>query len=373
MRFVVDDKIPFLKGVLEEKGVDVRYISAAKIAKEHLLDADGLIVRTRTNCNSALLDATNVKFIATATIGFDHIDTDYCSRNGIFWTNSPGCNSSSVAQYICSGILNWTSEQKIPPDSLTIGIVGIGNVGKKVAKIANTLGMKILLNDPPRERSEGGGDFVHLEKILHQADIISLHVPLQDEGPDKTFHLADEKFFCEIRKKALFINSSRGEVVDTAALKDALKRGKIVDAIIDVWENEPEIDGELLSLAKFATPHIAGYSTDGKANGTAMSVRAASGFFKLGLDDWFPRDILAPGNTEINLSGERAWDLVRDAVNFTYDIRRDDENLRNSQSEFEALRGAYPLRREFPTFSVTLKNKNAESILRKLEFQIKNK
>ncbi len=359
MKFVADAKIPFLKGVLESAGADVSYIDGAKIARADLMDAEGLVVRTRTECNAALLDGTKVRFIATATIGFDHIDTAYCAKKGIFWTNAPGCNSSSVAQYICSALMNWAVIKGKPLENLKIGIVGVGNVGSKVAKVAETLGMKTLLNDPPREREwgrRGNGEsgvnpFVPLNRIKDEADIISLHVPLDKEGPDRTFHLADGNFFREIRRRPLFINSSRGEVVDTGALKNAIKKGLLSDAVIDVWENEPGIDLELLSLAKFATPHIAGYSTDGKANGTAMSVRAASRFFRLGLDNWFPDGIPLPERTSRRPGGD-GLSALADAVNFSYDIRKDDAALRMSPGNFEALRGAYPLRREFPAFRI---------------------
>ncbi len=359
MKFVADAKIPFLKGVLESAGADVAYIDGAKIARADLMDAEGLVVRTRTECNAALLDGTKVKFIATATIGFDHVDTAYCAKKGIFWTNAPGCNSSSVAQYICSALMNWAVPQGKSLENLKIGIVGVGNVGSKVAKVAEALGMKTLLNDPPREREwekrrngeSGVNPFVPLDRIKEEADIISLHVPLEDEGVDRTFHLADVNFFRGIRRVPLFINSSRGEVVDTDALKNAIKKGLVSDAVIDVWEDEPEIDLELLSLAKFATPHIAGYSTDGKANGTAMSVRAASRFFKLGLDDWFPKVIPLPERISGRPGGD-GLSALADAVNFSYDIRKDDAALRMSPGDFEVLRGAYPLRREFPAFRI---------------------
>lgn len=365
MKFVVDSKIPFLKGALEKAGIEVLYLEPAKIANDTIRDADGLIIRTRTKCDGSLLDHSNVKFIATATIGFDHIDTEYCKKNGIFWTNAPGCNSSSVAQYICSALLNWAYENEEELEGLKIGIVGVGNVGTKVAKFAEILGMEVLMNDPPREKKEGKKSFFPLEKVLKNADIITLHVPLQYEGLDKTYHIADNKFFCEIRKNAVFINSSRGEVVDEISIKKALKERKIRSAILDVWENEPLIDKELMNLAKFATPHIAGYSTDGKANGTAISVRAASRFFNLGLDDWYPDQIPEP-ETKIHRPESSDFEALLSAVNFSYDIRNDDCSLRNNPESFEDLRGKYPLRREFHAFEI-----NAEKISEKIKQRLK--
>ncbi|MFZ2656826.1 MAG: 4-phosphoerythronate dehydrogenase PdxB [Victivallales bacterium] len=354
LKIVCDNKIPFLKGVLEPYA-EVVYLPGAKIAKADLADADGLIVRTRTKCNKALLEGTKVKFVATATIGFDHIDADYCASKGIFWTNASGCNSASVAQYIASAILNVAVENKFSLSDKTIGIIGVGNVGSKVAKFAKTAGMKVLLNDPPRARKEGGASFVSLERILSESDIITMHVPLSMAGSDKTYHLADKIFFNSIAKSAWFINSSRGEVTDTAELKNILKTSRIAGAILDVWENEPEIDLELLGLAKFATPHIAGYSTDGKANGTSMSVDALAKFFGIKqLEGWYPKDVPKPENTTIKIDckGKSKEQILLEAVKFTYDIKGDDQRLRSSPRTFEKLREEYPLRREFKIFKI---------------------
>ncbi|HCE44626.1 MAG TPA: 4-phosphoerythronate dehydrogenase PdxB [Lentisphaeria bacterium] len=354
MKIVADNKIPFLKGVLEPYA-EVVYLPGAKIAKADLADADGLIVRTRTKCNKALLEGSKVKFVATATIGFDHIDTNYCESNGIFWTNAAGCNSASVAQYVASAILNIAVENKFSLSDKTLGIIGVGNVGSKVAKFAKTVGMKVLLNDPPRARKEGEASFVSLEQIKAEADIITMHVPLSMAGSDKTYHLADKIFFNSIAKRAWFINSSRGEVADTEGLKNILKTSMIAGAILDVWENEPEIDLELLGLAKFATPHIAGYSTDGKANGTSMSVEALAKFFGLKqLDGWYPKDVPKPENTTIKIDckGKSKEQILLEAVKFTYDVRGDDQRLRSSPKTFEKQREEYPLRREFKIFKI---------------------
>lgn len=374
MKIVCDNKIPFLKGVLEPYA-EVVYLPGAKIAKADLLDADGLIVRTRTKCKREILEGTNVKFIATATIGFDHIDGAYCDSAGITWTNAAGCNSSSVAQYIASTILNLAVEKKFKLSDMTIGIVGVGNVGSKVAKFAKTAGMKVLLNDPPRARREGEAGFVSLEKLLSDSDIITFHVPLTMDGPDKTYHMADKIFFNSIAKRAWFINSSRGEVTDTAELKNILKTGRIAGAILDVWENEPNIDLEMLGLAKFATPHIAGYSTDGKANGTAMSVQVLAKFFGISkLENWYPTDVPKPAVTviKVDCEGKTKEQILLEAVKFTYDVKEDDKRLRAAPGNFEKLRETYPLRREFPVFKVELLNGNGDiaEILGKLGFCI---
>ena len=374
LKIVCDNKIPFLKGVLEPYA-EVVYLPGAKIAKADLADADGLIVRTRTKCNKALLEGTKVKFVATATIGFDHIDADYCASKGIFWTNASGCNSASVAQYVASAILNIAVENKFSLSEETLGIIGVGNVGSKVAKFAETVGMKVLLNDPPRARREGEASFVSLERILSESDIITMHVPLSMAGSDKTYHLADKIFFNSIAKSAWFINSSRGEVTDTAELKNILKTSRIAGAILDVWENEPEIDLEFLGLAKFATPHIAGYSTDGKANGTSMSVDALAKFFGIKqLEGWYPKDVPKPENTTIKIDckGKSKEQILLEAVKFTYDIKGDDQRLRSSPRTFEKLREEYPLRREFPVFGIELENDTANlaGVLEELGFDV---
>ncbi|OGV48483.1 MAG: erythronate-4-phosphate dehydrogenase [Lentisphaerae bacterium GWF2_44_16] len=371
MKITADDKIPFLKGALEQYA-EVEYLPGGKISPANLKITDALITRTRTKCNVALLNGTPVKFIATATIGFDHIDTEYCGKNGIFWTNAPGCNSSSVAQYICSTLLYISIRSSIALRGKTLGIIGVGNVGSKVAKVAKALGMNLLLNDPPRERKEGPGSFVSLDRVLSEADFITMHVPLETEGKDKTFHLADENFFSRMNGKQYFINSSRGEVTHSSALKNALRNGKIAGAVLDVWENEPEIDRELLDMVLIGTPHIAGYSTDGKANGTSMSVNALAKYFKLDIHDWYPSSVPLPEKTEINLDSLENCSFdekLFKAVSFTYDQLADDKRLRSSPETFEKQRADYPLRREFPVFSVKSQDKNILNALKNLGFK----
>lgn len=364
MKIVADNKIPFLEEGLKQFSGQIEYVlkEGKTINKNDLLDADALIVRTRTKCNETLLEGTKVRFVASATIGYDHIDTDYCNQKGIFWTNAPGCNSSSVMQYIASAILNIAHEKKLRLKNITIGIIGVGNVGSKVAKFANLLGMRVLLNDPPRARKEGSSKFVDIETILSEAQIITLHVPLSFTGPDKTFHLADKNFFSRIRNGALFINSSRGEVVDSTALKKAILEHKLGEVVLDVWENEPNIDIELLKLAKFATPHIAGYSTDGKANGTAMCINALNNFFQLGKKEWCPKSLPKPENDiiEIDCANKTLEDIFYESVKTSYDIKQDDCALRKCPENFEKLRGDYPVRREFPAYTLKLKHFSAE-------------
>jgi erythronate-4-phosphate dehydrogenase len=360
MKIVADDKIPFLRGALEQIA-EVVYVPGKDIKNDTLKDADALLVRTRTKCNGDLLKDTKVRFIGTATIGFDHIDTHYCDKNGITWTNAPGCNSSSVQQYILSALLKLSRDHNFSLEGKTIGIVGVGNVGSKVEKAVRILGMNVMLNDPPRARREGSRKFVLLGDILYNADIITAHVPLNVVGEDKTYHLFNEKSFKKMRKGTWFINSSRGEINDTLALRRSLSNDKI-RAVIDVWENEPDIDNGLMHLAFLATPHIAGYSTDGKANGTAMVVNSLCEFFGLPLRNWYPQNVPLPSSSEIQISckGRVDNDIIREAVNSAYNIERDDLRLRLAPADFEKQRGDYPLRREFPAYRVRLKQGGTE-------------
>jgi erythronate-4-phosphate dehydrogenase len=352
MKIVADDKIPFLQGVFEPVA-EVVYLPGAKTTPADVAGADAVITRTRTKCNAALLDGSRVKFVATATIGFDHFDTAYLERRGIGWTNAPGCNSGSVAQYIASALLNLAVKHHFKLDTMTLGVIGVGNVGRKVAAAGRALGMNVLLNDPPRAEQEGGTGFVGLHEILTCADIVTTHVPLESRGEYATMHLADRSFFGQMKTGAFYINSSRGEVCDGNALKEALKSGKLAGAVLDVWENEPDIDPELLALVDYATPHIAGYSTDGKANGTAMSVNAVSRCFNLPFKEWYPADVPLPPVTDIRGgdSGHFEQDLLK-IVNVSYNIADDCGRLRRSPETFEQQRGNYPLRREFPVYAV---------------------
>ena len=374
MRIVIDDKIPFIKGVLEPFA-DVVYLPGSVFAHGNIQDADALIIRTRTKCNEALLSGTSVRFIATATIGYDHIDTAWCEANGIHWTNAPGCNSGSVRQYIASAFATLSSHFGFRFDEMTLGVIGVGNVGSKVAALGETLGMTVLRNDPPRARNEGLGRFVPLNEILEMSDIISLHVPLNRTGHDKTFHLFDEPILSSLPHRTILINSSRGEVVDNLALKKILLAKKIGASVLDVWENEPDIDLDLLPLLNIATPHIAGYSADGKANGTAMSVQALSRLFGLPLDNWYPPVIPQPEQPltfELDCIRKSLQQCVCEAIWHTYSINDDDGMLRMNPGTFEKQRGNYPVRREFEAFSIRLKHEHTDigSYLYKLGFNI---
>lgn len=373
MKIIIDDKIPYIRGAFE--GVaEVVYLPGSKTTPEIVKDADTIVTRTRTICNEKLLAGSSVKFIATATIGYDHIDTDYCDTAGIKWTNAPGCNSKSVEQYIASTLMVLAERKNLELKDLCIGVVGVGNVGSKVALICKLFGMKILLNDPPRERAEGSAAFVSLKQIMDEADIITLHVPLNLKGENATFHLGNEGFLSGLKRNPILINSCRGEVMDTLAVKAALKNNQISGFVCDCWEYEPDIDLELLAMTELATPHIAGYSKDGKATGTEMSVQAINQFFHLGLDNWQPSGIELPANPVLELdgSGLSEQEIISKAILHTYDIRNDDKDFRKEPAQFEQLRGDYPTRREFPAFTIVPKNIGEETleILKNLGFSV---
>ena len=337
MKVIVDNKIPYIKGIIERIADEVVYLPGNAFTPQEVKDADALIVRTRTLCNRDLLAGSRIKFIATATIGFDHIDTAYCQEAGITWTNCPGCNASSVEQYVHSVLLLLKREKNLCLEGATIGVVGVGHVGSKVATMASKLGMRVLLNDPPRA-DKGEEGFVDLHTIARECDVITFHTPLNREGVYRTFHLADEAFFNQLELLPYIINSSRGEVVETQALLRALEKGQVKEAVIDTWENEPDIDLTLLREAFIATPHIAGYSADGKANATRMSLEALCRFF--GIEANF--EIVPP-----SLPEDMAWSEDKETAYLQlYNPMRDSEWLKAEPEKFEWFRGNYPLRRE---------------------------
>lgn len=373
MKFIIDNKIPFISGALESVA-DVVYLPGNEIGAKDMKDADGLIIRTRTKCNKSLLEGSSVQLIATATIGYDHIDTDYCREKGIQWTNAPGCNSSSVEQYIVSVLLHLANKYYFKPQNKTIGIIGVGNVGRKVKRVSEALGFKVVCNDPPREREEGGTEFIPLDDLLKVADIITLHVPLYHKGVDKTYEMADASFFQNMKSASFFINSSRGEVVNEEELKRVLKDGRISAAVLDVFHNEPLLDPNLLKMLELATPHIAGYSTDGKSNGTYMSVQAMSKHFSLGLDSWKPDSVPPPPDPELFVDGSEgdSLTLITEVYTQIYNVQEDHQNLQEAPETFESLRGNYRLRREATAYNLRIFNDDGKyrTIFEQLGFSV---
>jgi erythronate-4-phosphate dehydrogenase len=371
LKIVIDKDIPFIRGVFEPYA-NVLYIEGNQIAATDVYDADALIIRTRTKCNRKLLENSTVRYIATATIGFDHIDTEYCKQNNIRWSNAAGCNSGSVMQYMASALAYLALEKNMDLTSKTIGIIGVGNVGKKVAMLADVFGMKKLLYDPPRALIEGNDGFSSLENIEENADIITFHVPLQQGSFNDTFHFADDFFFNKLQKKPYIINTSRGEVVDTNALKKALDDGVVSGFILDVFENEPIVDNPLIEQSILSTPHIAGYSADGKANCTQHAIQSIASFFDLPLKDWHIPFIPSPEFPDIFPNNYTGNMLFYYCLLTSYNIATDDAKLRNHPAKFEHFRNHYPIRREYSSFTIhgKLFPKEIEEKLKLLKFQI---
>lgn len=367
MKIVADIKIPYLKGLLEPYA-EVVYLSGKDMRKEDLLDADAILVRTRTRCNRELLEGTNVRFIGTATIGFDHIDTDYCAAKNIKWVNAPGCNAKAVAQYVTSSILSFSRKYNFNPSEKTIGIVGVGQCGQKVERCARLLGMDVLLNDPPRARNEGEKNFINLDRIQADCDIITFHPVLEKEGPDKTWHMADANFFAKLKRPIFLINTARGSIVDTKALNQAIRDGKVIDCAIDCWENEPDIDLELLNNALIATPHIAGYSSDGKANATRTIVEQLNLFLELNMPSKICLELPIPEEPVLKIH-KNSPHKIASALLYAYDPIKDSEMLKKAPDSFEEIRGKYVFRREYKAFRILNLGETDAELLRAFGFQ----
>lgn len=339
MKIVIDDKIPYIRETISMLTDDAVYKKGSEICAEDVRDADALIVRTRTRCDENLLSGSRVSFVATATIGFDHIDAGYMRRAGIDWMSCPGCNAGSVGQYIRSVFLLMRYSLHMDLSSLTVGIVGCGHVGSKITDVARSLGMRILICDPPRQERGDGTGFVTMDVIEHECDIITFHVPLTKDGPWPTYHMADEAFFSRLERRPVVINTSRGEVVDNAALLNALQYNKVGRAVIDTWEHEPDISLKLLDKVWIATPHIAGYSADGKVNADNMVIDGLCRHFGMRR----PPLIVLPALPQTHIP-----EYADDPDLGLYNPLIDDRNLRSRPDMFEELRGNYRLRREKP-------------------------
>lgn len=330
LKIIADSAIPFLEGVLDS-WAEVRRLPGAVITATDVRDADALIIRTRTRCNAALLDGSRVGFIATATIGFDHIDLEYCRRRGIGVATAAGCNARGVLQW-AGAVLHYLSrEQGWSPAERTLGVVGVGHVGSLVSEYARRWGFRVVCCDPPREERERLG-FLPLEQVAEQADLLTFHTPLDE----KTRHMASQRLFALMKPGSILINSSRGEVVDTEALLHAPLKW-----VLDVWEHEPTPDPALLEKALIATPHIAGYSRQGKANATAMAIAALSRRFSLPLTAWYPSEVTPSAPRPIS------WQELCRTIPRHYDIEAESARLKEHAEAFENLRDNYAYRDEY--------------------------
>lgn len=368
---IVDDAIPYIKG-FPEQFANVIYLPGSEISRHHLAGVDALVIRTRTKCNEALLSGTPVKFIATATIGFEHIDIRYCKKKSIIWANAPGCNAGSVMQYVVAALLHICVNYGLDPSKMTLGVIGAGHTGSRVAEAAGILGMRVLVNDPPRQRKEKATVFTDLPELLSESDVVTLHVPLNHSGRDATFHLAGGAFLSSMKSGAFLINTSRGDVSDEKAVKKALQDGRLKGYVADVWSGEPEPDRELIEMSLLATPHIAGYSADGKLKGTLMALSALTDHF--GISVSLPGENLLPlpEKTTIDTAECQGLSLVNRLnciVSTSYDITGESGRFVRAPDRFEYIRNNYPPRREFGAFMVRT-DKNAGPLVSKLGFKI---
>lgn len=330
MKIIIEKNIPFIKGMLDNVA-EVSYMAPDEINAAAMRDADALVTRTRTRCDASLLDGSKCRFIATATIGTDHIDFDYCRSHGITVKNAPGCNAPAVAQYVFAVIAKLRGLDT----GFTLGVVGAGHVGSIIVNWAKEMGITTLVCDPPRADAEGKEGFTDIEEIARKCDVITFHTPMTRDGKYPTFHLLDRNLVDKMERKPLIINSARGPVTDTQALLYGLHSGKIGCAAIDCWENEPGISPELLDLAAVATPHIAGYSREGKIRATRMSLDSLTSYFGL------PKVEMAEKVTEGAATG-----VTLASVASSYNPLDDTEALKSSPESFEKLRNTYNYRDE---------------------------
>jgi len=373
MKIIADANIPFVAECFSSIG-DVTVVAGRDITPGVVVDADVLLVRSITPVSAELLAGSRVRFVATATIRFDHVDVDFLRRSNIGFTSAPGSNANSAAEYVVAALLEIAQRRNVELAGKSIGIIGAGNVGSKVAAKCAALGMNVRLNDPPLKRQTGDQRYLPLDELF-TCDFITFHTPLTLEGQDKTYHLADEKFFKSLGPGCVFINASRGAVVDSEALKTAIGSEQLGGVVLDVWEDEPRIDAELLQMVDLGTPHIAGYSLDGKIAGMMMIYEAVCRNFSLQRKfvaaDFLPDPAVPELRVDPDIASEQ--EAVSSAAKRVYCIKRDDTGLRemlNVQPKemgayFDSLRKNYPVRREFQNTTVILNNGN-ESLTAKL-------
>ncbi|MBP6122669.1 MULTISPECIES: 4-phosphoerythronate dehydrogenase PdxB [Providencia] len=373
MKILVDENMPYAQTLFSELG-EVKAIPGRPIPTQELIDADALMVRSITKVNRSLLDNTEVKFVGTATAGFDHVDTQWLSEANIGFSSAPGCNAIAVVEYVFSALLLLAERDNFDLRDKTIGIIGVGNVGGRLFNRLSAWGVKTVLCDPPRAAKGDKENFVPLDAVLEQADILTFHTPLNTTGEYKTLHLMDESRLSHLREGTILINASRGEVVDNQALLGLLKQGKKLSVILDVWEPEPNLETELLDRVDIGTPHIAGYTLEGKARGTTQVYEAYCQFLgktsQVSLSSLLPK----PDISSITLNGKLTQQQLKRLVHLVYDVRRDDAALRavvTVPGEFDKLRKHYQERREWSSLHVLSDNEETVSQLNLLGFNAK--
>jgi len=366
MLIVADENIPLLDAFFQGFG-EIRRVPGRSLDRATVEQADVLLVRSVTNVNRALLEGSKVRFVGTCTIGTDHLDLDYFKQTGIQWSSAPGCNARGVVDYVLGSLQTLAEIEGADLNQRTYGIVGAGEVGGRLVKVLKGLGWNVLVCDPPRQIAEGG-DYVSLAQIIEQCDVISLHTPLTKSGNGSTWHLFDRQRLEQLKPGTWLINASRGPVVDNAALREVLLEREDLQAVLDVWEGEPEVDVDLADLCVLATPHIAGYSLEGRQRGTAQIYQAFCAYLgqepSIQLSELLPALWLA--EVHLNASTDPAWALAT-LCRSVYDPRRDDADFRRSlvgtvqeqRKAFDLLRKHYPERRETDGLSVRINGESA--------------
>jgi len=376
MKITIDENIANAEEVFSGLGI-TGLLPGREITNETLKNSDALIVRSITNVNEELLRGTKVKFVGTATIGSDHIDTGYLVKNNIAFADAKGCNAEAVKEYVFAALTEVANKKNLKFKDLSLGIIGAGNIGSRVVKCAEVLGIRTILNDPPLQRKTGDKIYKDLDTAL-QADVITLHVPLNKEGTDKTFHLFDYERLNRLKENSVLINSSRGSVIDNEALEQIINK-KNLTVILDVWENEPEINSSLLEKVFIGTPHIAGYSYEGKINGTIMIYSALCRFLNKE-EDYFVK-MPQVENPLIELNNFESIEAgLKEIFRKIYDIRKDNSSMRKIISDkqddrkkyFDRLRRDYPLRREFINYTIKVpeEHKELRNILQVFRFKV---
>lgn len=370
MKILVDENMPYARELFSRLG-EVKAVPGRPIPTEALTDADALMVRSVTKVNEALLGDKAIKFVGTATAGTDHVDQVWLEQAGIGFSAAPGCNAIAVVEYVFSALLMLAERDGFALADRTVGIVGVGNVGGRLQKRLEALGIKTLLCDPPRADNGEEGDFRSLDELVAQADVLTFHTPLYKDGPYKSLHLADEALIASLKPGAILINACRGPVVDNAALLKCLNAGQQLSVVLDVWEPEPDLNLALLDKVDLGTSHIAGYTLEGKARGTTQVFEAYSQFIgqpqEVALSSLLP----APEFGRISLHGPLDQPTLKRLVHLVYDVRRDDAPLRKVAGipgEFDKLRKNYLERREWSSLTVECDDADAAALLQKLGF-----
>ncbi|EQB99954.1 4-phosphoerythronate dehydrogenase PdxB [Photorhabdus temperata] len=370
MKILVDENMPYAEQLFQQLG-DVHAISGRPVPEGALDNADAFMVRSVTKVNEELLKGSTIKFIGTATAGTDHVDQQWLSQAGIGFSAAPGCNAIAVVEYVFSALMLLAERDNFELKDKVVGIIGVGNVGSRLAERLSTLGIRTLFCDPPRAERDDAGEFWPLEKLVKEADILTFHTPLNKSGPYKTLHLAGAELLSALPDNRILINASRGEVVDNQALLAELKRGKKLSVVLDVWEPEPDLSLPLLELVDIGTPHIAGYTLEGKARGTTQVFEAYCRFLgqprKVALSELLPE----PDFSRVALHGNVTQSTLKRLIHLVYDVRRDDTPLRQvagQKGQFDLLRKNYLERREWSSLTVCCDNRESAELLAALGF-----